>query len=208
MKKKTNVHYLVTLALLTALMLVMDMTGLAMIPLPGQYTSILTVPVAVGAMLLGPLAGAILGGVMGGISFATAAKTGFSTLMLAGYTGYTPMLLAFVNSFLPRILMGYLVGLLFKAIYKIDKTKTVSYYVGGLLAPLLNTILYMGVLVIVFLNAPTLEALLSAELMATFRDNILLFVFAYVGIQALLEIGLGCVISGTVGKILHRVLKK
>ena len=41
-KKKFDLHYLVTLALLTALMLVMDVTGLAMIPLPGQYASIMT----------------------------------------------------------------------------------------------------------------------------------------------------------------------
>ena len=207
MKKKTNVHYLVTLALLISLMLMLDATGLAMIPLPGQYASILTVPIAVGAMLLGPLAGAILGGAMGGISFAAAAKKGFP-LLLGGYTGSTAILLTVINSFLPRILMGYLVGVVFKAIYKIDKTKTLSYYISGLLAPLLNTILYMGTLVVIYLNAPTLEALLGAELMTAFRNNILLFVFAYVGIQAVLEIGIGCVISGTVGKILHRVLKK
>lgn len=208
MKKKTNVHYLVTLSLLAALMLVMDVTGLAMIPLPGQYTSILTVPVAVGAMMLGPLAGAILGGVMGGISLATAAKTGFSTLILAGYTGYMPILLAFINSVIPRVIMGWLTGLIFKAIFKVDKTKTVSYYIGGLLAPLLNTVLYMGILVLIFWNAPTLANLLSEELMAAFRDNILLFVGAYVGVQALIEAGVGCVISGTVGRILHSVLKK
>lgn len=207
MKKKTNVHYLVTLALLISLMLMLDATGLAMIPLPGQYASILTVPIAVGAMLLGPLAGAILGGAMGGISFAAAAKKGFP-LLLGGYTGSTAILLTVINSFLPRILMGYLVGVVFKAIYKIDKTKTLSYYISGLLAPLLNTILYMGTLVVIYLNAPTLEVLLGAELMTAFRNNILLFVFAYVGIQAVLEIGIGCVISGTVGKILHRVLKK
>ena len=207
MKKKINVHYLVTLALLIALMLMLEMCGLAMIPLPGQNASILTVPVAVGAMMMGPLAGTILGGVMGGISFAAAVKKGFP-LVLAGYTESTAILLTIVNSFLPRLLMGYLVGLLFKLIYKIDKTKTVSYYVGGLLAPLLNTILYMGVLVVIYWNAPRLAEILKPELMATFRDNILLFVFAYVGPQALAEIGIGCVISGTVGKALHSVLKK
>ena len=63
-KAKTNLEhliYLMELALLVAIMLMMNITGLAMIPLPGQYASIMTVPVAVGAMLLGPLAGGEIG---------------------------------------------------------------------------------------------------------------------------------------------------
>ena len=51
-KKKTNLRYLIELALLMAILLMMNITGLAMIPLPGQYASIMTVPVAVGAMML------------------------------------------------------------------------------------------------------------------------------------------------------------
>ena len=207
-KKKFDLHYLVTLALLTALMLVMDVTGLAMIPLPGQYASIMTVPVAVGAMMLGPLAGGILGGVMGAISFATALKTGFNTLILAGYEGYEVVLLAVLNSFIPRIIMGVLTGWIFRGVHKLDKTKTISFYLGGLAAPLLNTALYMTVLVLIFLNAPTLEAVLGTELMAKFENNILLFVAAYVGVQALIEWAAGCVLSGSVGKILYSIRKK
>ena len=68
-KTKTKLTYLIELALLVGILLMMNITGLAMIPLPGQYASIMTVPVAVGAMMLGPLAGGVLGGVMGCISF-------------------------------------------------------------------------------------------------------------------------------------------
>ena len=44
--------------------------------------------------------------------------------------------------------------------------------------------------------------------MATFKDNILLFVAAYVGIQAVLEMVAGCVISGTICKALRVVVKR
>ena len=67
-KAKTNLEhliYLMELALLVAIMLMMNITGLAMIPLPGQYASIMTVPVAVGAIVMGHLAGGVLVGVMG-----------------------------------------------------------------------------------------------------------------------------------------------
>lgn len=207
-KGKANLQYLIELALLVAILLVMNVTGLAMIPLPGQYASIMTVPVAVGAMMLGPLAGGILGGVMGCISFYTAIKTGFSTLFLAGYTGGIVVLLSFVNSIIPRVLMGICVGWVFKLVHKLDKTKTVSYYIGGIAAPLLNTLFYMTVLVFIFLNAPTLESVLGAELFAKFQENVLLFVAAYVGVQAVIEAVVGCVISGSICKALRIVIKQ
>ena len=207
-KAKTNLTYLIELALLMGILLMMNITGLAMIPLPGQYASIMTVPVAVGAMMLGPLAGGVLGGVMGCISFYTAIKTGFSTLFLAGYTGGMVVVLSFVNTIIPRILMGVCVGWVYRAASRLDRGNTVSYYIGGIAAPLLNTLFYMTVLVLIFLNAPTLQALLGEELMAKFQDNILLFVAAYVGIQALIEAALGCVISGSVCKALRVVWKQ
>ena len=206
-KNKKNIRYLTELALLIAILLMMKLSGVAMIRLPGQYASIMTVPVAIGAIMLGPLAGGILGGVMGAISFYTAIKTGFSTLFLVGYNGGIVVLLSFINCVIPRLLMGVCVGWIFRALKKIDKTKTICYYVGGLAAPVLNTIFYMTVLVIIFLNAPTVEALLSGELLAKFQDNIFLFVGAYVGVQALLEAVVGCVISGSICKVLRVVIK-
>lgn len=74
MKNKKKTRYLTELALLVAILLVMNITGLAMIPLPGQYASIMTVPVAIGAIMLGPLGGGIMGFAMGAISFYTAVK--------------------------------------------------------------------------------------------------------------------------------------
>ena len=207
-KAKTNLTYLIELALLVGILLMMNITGLAMIPLPGQYASIMTVPVAVGAMMLGPLAGGVLGGVMGCISFYTAIKTGFSTLFLAGYTGGIVVVLSFINTIIPRILMGICVGWVYRAASRLDRGNTISYYIGGIAAPLLNTLFYMTVLVLIFLNAPTLQDLLGEELMAKFQDNILLFVAAYVGVQALIEAALGCVISGSVCKALRVVLKQ
>lgn len=205
---KTKLTYLIELAMLVGILLVMNLTGLAMIPLPGQYASIMTVPVAVGAMMLGPMAGGILGGVMGCISFYTAIKTGFSTLFLAGYTGGIVPLLSFVNTIIPRILMGVCVGWIYRVVRKVDRSETVSYYVGGIAAPLLNTLFYMTVLILIFLNAPTLELLLGEELMAKFRENVVLFAAAYVGVQALIEAVVGCVISGSVCKALGVILKR
>lgn len=211
MNMKTNqkrLRYLVTLAFLAAILFVMDLTGIAMIPLPGQYASIMTVPVAVGAMMLGPTAGGVLGGVMGFISFYTALKTGFRDLNLMGYDGIAIVLLSIFNAFVPRILMGVATGWIFKLLKKVDKTKTICYYVGGLAAPLLNTVLFMSVLLPIFMNAPNLVGLLGEELYNKFKDGIFLFALGYVGIQAVLEAVIGCILSGSIGKALSATLER
>lgn len=206
-QRNTKLRYLVTLAFLAAILFVMDLTGIAMIPLPGQYASIMTVPVAIGAMMLGPTAGGVLGGVMGFISFYTALKTGFRDYYLMGYDGGFVVAISALNAFVPRILMGVATGWIFKLLKKVDKTKIVCYYVGGLAAPVLNTVLFMSVLLPIFMNAPNLLGLLGQELYDQFKDNILLFAIGYVGIQAVLEAVIGCVISGSVGKALSKVIK-
>lgn len=207
-RQKDKLRYMVTLAFLAAILFVMDLTGIAMIPLPGQYASIMTVPVAIGAMMLGPTAGGILGGVMGFISFYTALKTGFRDYYLMGYDGGVVPLLSVLNAFLPRIVMGVATGWIFKLLKRVDKTKTICYYAGGLAAPLLNTVLFMSVLLPIFMEAPNLKALLGEDLYGSFKDNILLFALGYVGIQAVLEAVIGCIISGSVGKALSKVLKR
>ena len=72
--KTTNVRYLAQLALLAAIEVVMKLMGLGSVPVGPLYMSFLTVPIAVGAIVLGPLASTILGGVFGFVSFMDAIK--------------------------------------------------------------------------------------------------------------------------------------
>ena len=118
------------------------------------------------------------------------------------------VVLSLLNTVVTRMLMGFCTGWVFKAVKKIDKTKTVCYYVGGIAAPLLNTLFYMTVLVIIFLNAPTIEAVLGPELFAKLHQNAVLFCAAYVGVQALIEAAVGCIISGSICKVLKVTLKR
>ena len=69
MKTSKNVRYLTQLALLTALVLLMANTFLGYIRVGALTMSLLTIPVAIGAMLCGPLAGAWLGMIFGPVSY-------------------------------------------------------------------------------------------------------------------------------------------
>ena len=62
-KQRNSVLYLTQLALLVAVEIVMKMIGLGSVPVGPLYMSFLTVPIAIGAIVMGPMAGMILGGV-------------------------------------------------------------------------------------------------------------------------------------------------
>ena len=85
-------------------------------------------------------------------------------------------------------------------------------FIGGLLAPVLNTILYMTVYVIILLNNELLQNVIAStvgeQMIETLRNNVILFVAAYVGIQAVIEAAVGCIVSGGVTKALRVVLKR
>ena len=64
MKQKTmDTRYMATLAMLCGVLLVMGMTGIGFIPLPVIKATTMHIPVILGAILLGPKAGAVLGAV-------------------------------------------------------------------------------------------------------------------------------------------------
>ena len=65
MKNRTNVRWLTQLALLAAILLVMNYTPLGYLQIGPLSASLLTVPVAIGAMTRDALAGGLVG-VLGG----------------------------------------------------------------------------------------------------------------------------------------------
>ena len=68
-KKAFDVQTMTQLALLIAVVIVMKVVGLGSVPVGPLNMSFLTIPIAVGAIILGPSAGAVLGLVFGLLSF-------------------------------------------------------------------------------------------------------------------------------------------
>ena len=82
---KAKTRYIAQLGLFIGIILLMELTGLTKIPIgPGLNMTFSMIPIAVGAMLLGPLAGTILGGVYGLTSLYNAITgTGGMTFMFS-----------------------------------------------------------------------------------------------------------------------------
>jgi uncharacterized membrane protein len=179
---------MVQLALFTAIIILMAFTPIGYIKTPGLEITLIVVPVAVGAIVMGPVSGAILGGVFGITSF----------IQCFGMSAFGAMLLGinpvgtFIVCIVPRVLMGWLTGLIFIALKKWDKTKAVSYAVASLAGPLLNTLFFMSTLILFFYKTEFIQGIASS--MGT--NNVFAFIGAFVGVNGLIEAGV-CFVLGT-----------
>ena len=134
-KSKFSTKYLVEMALLVAIILLMAFTPIGYKKTAGLEITLIVIPVAVGAVTLGPAAGAILGGVFGITSFIQCfGMSAFGTLLL----GVNPVF-TFLVCVPTRILDGWLTGLIYAGLKKTKIPSAGSVTLASLCCPLLNT---------------------------------------------------------------------
>ena len=142
----------------------------------------------------------IMGGVFGAVSFYDAV-TGASAMTGALFQ-VSP-----VNTFIlcvgMRVLMGVCVGLIFNGLSKLDKSRTWSYIVSAMCAPALNTLFFMGYIVLAFYNCDYVQNLVSVKGAA----NPLMFVVLLVGVQGVAEFLVSGILGGIVARAVHKFLK-
>ncbi|SDB66795.1 MULTISPECIES: ECF transporter S component [unclassified Butyrivibrio] len=193
-------RYMVETALMIAVVLIMGNTFLGTIPTPLLKISIVTVPVALATMLIGPAAGMICGLAFGINSF-VGALTGASGMLSTLFT-INPFGV-FFTAIVARFLDAAVVSGIYKLIHR-GKLTNASYYITGALMPLFNTVFFMTSLCLFFYNTDYVQGLVS-NYNAT---NPFAFVIAMVGVQATVEACIGCILAGTVGMVLSKVLHR
>ncbi|SHO54061.1 ECF transporter S component [Anaerocolumna xylanovorans] len=189
MKTKTgvNTQKLTQLALLTAIIILMAFTPIGYIKTFGLEITLIVIPVTVGAIVAGPAAGAFLGGVFGITSFIQCfGMSPFGAALL----GINPVA-TFVVCLIPRILMGWLSGLIFIGLRK-SGLKEIAYPAASLSGALLNTLFFMTALLAFFYRSDYIQGI-SESLGG---GNIFQFVIAFVGINGLVE-AVTCFVIGT-----------
>lgn len=147
-KKNVDVRYLVSLAMMCAVLLVLGMTGIGFIQLPVIKATTMHIPVILGAILLGPGAGAVLGGVFGLCSiWANTTAPGLLSFAFSPFMtteGLPGVLKSLWIALGCRILLGLLAGWFWKLFKKILKKDYVALPVTAALASVCHTILVMG----------------------------------------------------------------
>jgi len=145
--KKKDTRWMVSVALMAAIVIVLANTPLGMIQLPIIKATTVHIPVIIGAILLGPAAGAILGAVFGICSLIsnTIAPTllsfAFSPFLANNLAGVFKALWISVGC---RILIGVVAGWLWIVFQKLHLSTWIALPITGFMGALTNTVCVMG----------------------------------------------------------------
>ena len=194
-KSKEKVTRLVLLALFTAIMLIMSTTPLGYLNIGPLAITLNIIPLGIAAIALGPTGGLAIGAVFGITSFLQCIGIGGVSAMGSALFQISPVL-AFLQRFVPRVLDGLVIGLLHKVLVKKLGTK-ISCFITGFLAAFLNTVLFMGALILLFGNTEYVQELMGGK-------NVIIFICSFVGINAVFEMLASTVITGSIGLALYK----
>lgn len=191
--KKTK--QLTQIAILLAVILLMAFTPLGYLKTLGLEITFITIPVIIGAIVVGPGAGALLGFAFGITSFIQCfGMSAFGATLLAINPIFT-----FITCVATRTLMGYLTGIIFKLI-KGDAKSVVPYGVASLCGALLNTLFFMSAIILFFGKS---EYILSLQ----GNLSVIKFVLAFVGINGLVEAIACFLIAAAISKAVVKFIK-
>ena len=152
--QKHDTRWMVSVALMAAIVIVLANTPLGMIQLPIIKATTVHIPVIIGAILLGPSAGAILGAVFGICSLIsnTMAPTllSFAFSPFMSTSGIPGAIKAIWISVGCRMLIGIAAGWLWIALEKLKVNQLVALPVAGFVGSMVNTITVMGSIYFLF----------------------------------------------------------
>ena len=146
-KSRKDTRWMVRVALMAAIVILLANTPLGMIQLPIIKATTVHIPVIIGAILLGPSAGAILGGVFGVCSMIsnTTAPTllsfAFSPFLAEDLLGIVKALWIAVGC---RIMIGVAAGWLWIGLRKLRVSPWAALPITGFIGSMVNTVLVMG----------------------------------------------------------------
>lgn len=184
------------MAVLIAIIIILDMTNLGYPQFGVVAITVMMIPVAIGAIVCGPYTGAFLGLIFGLTSLRRAMTSDAFGLLLFGIN---PILTA-VLCVVPRTLVGLLSGFIFRAVAKADKSKIVPFAAATISSAVLNTLFFLGGLMIFFWSSDTFITSMSAFGMPVSSPVTLMLALA--GVNAVIEIVACSVVGFAVSKAL------
>ncbi len=203
-KKRKDTRWLTSVALMAAIVILLANTPLGMIQLPVIKATTVHIPVILGAVLLGPMAGAVLGGVFGICSLIsnTTAPTllSFAFSPFMSTTGLAGAIKAVWISVGCRVMIGVGSGWLWILLRKLKVNTSIALPITGFAGSILNTILVMG----------SIYFLLAAEYAGARNvavDAVWGLILGTVTASGIPEALAGAVLTGFIGKVMLKVLK-
>ena len=201
-RRKSTINPLVVemtmTAVLAALIILMTFTPIGYIPIGPVKMTLITLPVAIGSIVLGWRSGLILGSVFGLTSFYTC--LGMDALGVA-LMGINPFL-TFVMCVVPRVLCGLLPALIYKWISANGTRRTMlAIPVAGACVAIFNTAFFLGSMWLFFSGS-------LSELVGVAIDNIFVLFALFAGTNGLIEIAVNIVAGTAICKPLTLIKKR
>ncbi len=145
---------MVSVALMAAIVILLANTPLGMIQRPIIKATTVHIPVIIGAVILGPAAGAILGGVFGVCSLIsnTMAPTllSFAFSPFLSTTGFVGVVKTLWISIGCRIMIGVIAGWVWILLKKVKLNSYVALIITGFVGSMVNTVFVMGSIYFLF----------------------------------------------------------
>lgn len=193
-----KIRQMVLLAVLTAMVMVLQLAGnYVRLPIMGTTVSLVLIPIALGAMLLGPAAGAWLGLVFGAVVYIQCGVMGMDafTAFLFNAHPIVTLLICVVKS----TLAGFLAGLVYKLLK--NKNEILAVFLAAAVTPIVNT----GVFIIgCFAILSTIESFIAVnqEFFGDVSGVYFLFIVC-AGINFVFEFILNMVMAPAIERIIH-----
>lgn len=206
MKHKTkDTRWMAGVAMMAAIVVLLANTPLGMIQLPIIKATTTHIPVIIGAVLLGPMAGGVLGGVFGICSLVSNTVAPVATSMcfspFLSTTGLSGALKALWVSVGCRILIGVVAGWLWIVLKKCKVNDLVALPVVGFAGSMTNTITVMFSIFFLFREEYAAAKNIAME---AFYD----FVMGVVTGAGVVEAIVALILVTVIGKTLLKVFKR
>ena len=186
-QKQKQLRQMVLLAILTAVILVLQLAGIGIkLPFLATPISLVLIPITLGAMIVGPWAGAYLGFVFGLEVFIVCGVMGTDAFTAFLFQS-TPFMTA-VICLLKSTLAGFLSGLVFKLLK--GKNRIAATFVAAAVTPVVNT----GVFILLCLCiSGTINSFVAANEMGVSAVYFLIILCA--GINFLFEMAINLLLA-------------
>ena len=152
--RRKDARWMAGVAMMAAIVVLLANTPLGMIPLVVTKATTVHIPVILGAILFGPLAGGILGGVFGVCSVIintfTPALTSFAFSPFMSTTGLSGAVKALWVAVGCRILIGVAAGWLWRARSRTGMNSWTALSIVGFTGSMVNTVTVMGSIFLLF----------------------------------------------------------
>ena len=152
--RRKDARWMAGVAMMAAIVVLLANTPLGMIPLVVTKATTVHIPVILGAILFGPLAGGILGGVFGVCSVIintfTPALTSFAFSPFMSTTGLSGAVKALWVAVGCRILIGVVSGWLWRALSSTRVNSWTALSIVGFTGSMVNTVTVMGSIFLLF----------------------------------------------------------